>query len=158
MAWYEANFQRDYILQAMNASRAVSWERRRSQYNVFLINWILYWMVGISSEPLLYFAVEMWTFIKNSPPRYRNYTCTFRLFSSASRGTAWPVHFKFASYAYIICHTLLVQSSVYYLIVSATVETYLRWNCQQAFACTICHFQVHSVYPRFHHFSLFRLY
>ena len=26
---------------------------------------------------------------------------TFRFFSNALRGTAWPLHFKFASYAYV---------------------------------------------------------
>ena len=46
MTRYEANA--DYLLQATKASRAVSWERRRSQYkSVFHINWILHWSVGI---------------------------------------------------------------------------------------------------------------
>ena len=37
--------------------------------------------------------------LKNSPPRYarRNY---FTFFRHASRGTTWPLHSKFASYAY----------------------------------------------------------
>ena len=34
----------------------------------------------------------------------------------------------------LICHTLPVQSSVYYQIVAVTVEMYLRWNCQPNFA------------------------
>ena len=58
----------------------------------------------------------------------------------------------------LICHTLLVQSSVYYLTVSATVETYLHCNCQPTSACIIGHFQVHSGYACFHHYSSFRLY
>ena len=39
-----------------------------------------------------------------------------------------------SGHSQLICHTLLVQLSVYYLIVSATVETYLCWNCQPTFA------------------------
>jgi len=34
----------------------------------------------------------------------------------------------------LISHTLLAVSCIYHLIVSATVKTYLRWNCQPSFA------------------------
>ena len=55
------------------------------------------------------------------------------------------------STAYI--HTLLL-SSTYYLIVSETVQTYLRWNCLPT---STVYYRSHNGYPRFHRCSLFRL-
>ena len=53
---------------------------------------------------------------------------------------------------------LIILHATASVIVSATVETHLRWNCQPTLLCIICHFQVHSSssgYARFLRFSLF---
>ena len=57
-----------------------------------------------------------------------------------------------------VCHTLLVQSSLYYLIVAATVERTFGETVSQPLPCIIGHFQVHNSYSRFQRCSLFRLY
>ena len=46
---------------------------------------------------------------------------TFHFFSSTSHGTAWPLHFKFASYAYAFCDLLLTTLSKMFLLESSEV-------------------------------------
>ena len=92
------------------ASWAVSWERRRSQYNLFSTYKIEYCTGGlVSSENE---AIILYTVEKTEPGSLKVHTSkkirrhtrgeiTFHFFfSSASGGIAWPLHFKFASYAY----------------------------------------------------------
>ena len=58
----------------------------------------------------------------------------------------------------LLAPTVLVLSCIYYLIVSATFEMYLRWNCQPTFAIYYRSFSGTQRYLRFHCCSVFGLY
>ena len=101
LGWYEAHFHRDY--NTSDESWAVSWERRRSQYvqsysfpNILLDGWEAlkaYFFDKRQSK-----GAHFEKIFRRAAAR-RNYLHFFR---RASRGAAWPLHFKFASYAYAL--------------------------------------------------------
>ena len=87
------------ILQAMKASRAVSWEQRQSQYNLsvfHIINILLVAWEGLRMRLEYYIPLKKKGFILQSEdPNFEN------IRRGAKHSTAWPLHFKFASRAYV---------------------------------------------------------
>ena len=61
---------------------------------------------------MLYFAVLKVHTMKNFAAVLRAAKIIFHFLSSTSRSTAWPLYFKFASYAYAHTHTTHTHTSM----------------------------------------------
>ena len=94
MVWYEAN--RDYYKWWKLAGRSPGNDDEVSTISVLHINWVLYLRVAkVWNEATL---LKKGFILQSKGAYFQKIGC------HAMRGTAWPLHFKFGSYAYDIAY------------------------------------------------------